>query len=607
MADPEVLWTAAGLAIVVAVVMLFLLIWDWRGRRGRRGFTGFTGADGADGVDGVDGAPGAPGVAGARGFQGIQGPQSSGGGGGGAQGPQGITGVQGITGLQGPQGVTGAGVQGPQGAQGITGLQGTQGVTGAGVQGPQGAQGITGVQGGQGAQGSQGGQGSQGAQGIQGITGLQGAQGVIGFQGAQGAQGSQGAQGIQGVQGTTGPEGSALVAYAYVYNNATTDLFVPPCGAQSAPVPFNNGSVPVTFNITFDGVDTLTLPFNGFYEGTFEVVATTTVLDVPSFANFASFKLTRSTDGGVSFTDIPGSIYYNALTDSSNIVGVTFGRVAVSGQVKFAGATGDLIRLENNTLYGVTLSGVTAFAISTIARGSTAADSDSAAGPVSSFPVGPMTVSAGSSVYLAVQTTGFAPDDLFSAIDNQGNPYNGPFQIPIGGPVPTVTAKLFFVDDVAASAAYTVTISFPSSSNVSLAAELVEYSGTNPAGSADLTRLSTVQGIGGDFCFSFTSTNINEVAFASIAGGVITGTTFGATGGSSIIAQLTEIGGPGPTLSGAALDEPLVQGANAVCFTAVPTTLVRGIGVPIIPLQSGIPFCATPVNASLDVKLLRTL
>jgi hypothetical protein len=177
------------------------------------------GPQGIQGIQGVQGPTGPTGPQGVNGLQGIQGATGATGAASTVTGPTGPTGSTGAAGaastVTGPTGPFGTGPTGPAGPAGpftlgATGPTGDTGPTGpVGTAGSATNTGATGPTGPTGAAGSNGSQGPTGATGPTGFTGPAGTAANTGATGPTGPTGFTGPTGPTGLTGSTGPAGTA--------------------------------------------------------------------------------------------------------------------------------------------------------------------------------------------------------------------------------------------------------------------------------------------------------------------------------------------------------------------------------------------------------------
>lgn len=453
-----------------------------RGSRGKKGSRGSKGKHGKRGSRGAPGMQGLPGPSGPLGPQGLLGPA-------GPSGPLGPLGPLGLTGPEGPIGPIGPsggpiGPSGPEGEQGPPGPAGTSGPSGPsgpfGPLGPIGPSGPFGPEGPEGPLGPSGPFGPLGPVGPNGNLGPAGPSGPVGPIGPSGGPigpfgpagpvgpsgpfgpfgpegpsgpigpigpsgGPIGPSGPEGPPGPSGPSGPAgpigPSCYAYVWGDTTQT--VQPCTdvpAANQAAAFNNSFL---YGIQFDGTSTLTLQNDMAYEAGYIVTA-----QAPADMSSFSFKLLQN---GVT---IPGSIYYTGA--QGNEV------QQLVGQAKFCGAPGDTIQLVNNTNGAVNLNGGLTDS-SAVSVGNTQYNDQR---NVSTLTTTPISISAGSSIYVTVQVGGA---QIVSGItDSLGNTFTKAVAQTNG----SLDTEIWFVDNVASSPSYAVTVN--TSGNASIAVEVLE-------------------------------------------------------------------------------------------------------------------------------------
>ena len=517
---------------------------------------------------------------GPRGFQGVSGnigPQ-------GVQGSQGSAGI-GIAGAQGPQGFQGfRGSIGIQGSQGSSGMQGFQGSIGSGAQGSMGFQGFQGKVGATGSQGFQGSgtTGSQGFQGSQGTNGSQGNVGAQGFQGSQGnigingSQGNVGAQGFQGNTGAQGFQGGFSSTIGYVYNlNAQTIQSTTVIPAQNQAVTFD--STGVLSKITFDGVSTLILPSTGNYSALYTVLGQSSVQ-----INTLSFRLGTTPTNSSTISIIPGS---QSLTYGSNT-----GQVLLTGQAAWSGTAGDKIELFNNTNSIVTLNNQTNPPVPIVANHSVAQLVNTQT--ITSTPI---TVLAGSSIYVAIQISNSSTlTTVFTVTDNQSHSYskansttNGSFQ----------NIEIWYFDGVTASFSYTVTANV-SNAGSQIGIQVVEIRGASSpslaaTGSAHAATANTLVSV------NLTTVINNNLGFMALISPNNTNQSAIASNGSILIDETTS--SSSIAVYGANFQQNLgVANTYTMTATLVDADMWAAAMVGISPVANAI---SQSMNASLLIRL----
>lgn len=189
--------------------------------------------------------------------------------------------------------------------------------------GPTGPTGPTGPSGSTGATGSTGVTGPIGPTGPLGPPGPVGPPGLLGPTGPTGPTGPAGPTGLPGPSGAMGP----ISDFGFVYNTS---------GESAQNVPFL-GTVsfdsvgPLTSNISFDGIDTVTLNATGVYQALFTIMGTPTGTANPVLG----FALLQNN------SVLPMSYMVTGATGAITAVAET------SGQAIFSALAGDTVRVIN--------------------------------------------------------------------------------------------------------------------------------------------------------------------------------------------------------------------------------------------------------------------
>jgi hypothetical protein len=376
---------------------------------------------------------------------------------------------------------------------------------------------------------------------------------------------------------TAGQLFSANSAYAYVYNTTVETLdpcTVPPTATQLISFVSSGPSD----NITFNGTNTLTLNVTGDYVADYSVTASAAT------GSGLSFALYDTPSGGVA-TLIPGSPYF-ILSPSGT----------VNGRVKFTANAGDQIQLANNTESPVTL----ATSPSSIVIGNHASIQTGTT-TVTTLSSPPITVLAGSSIYIGIATT--ETTTAPTVTDNQGHTFT---LIASSSHLVNVLTAVLFIDNVLANTNYIVTAAFPAVTEAVL--QVIELRGTATP-SFDTTSSNSQFPVASNTgtTGTATSTTSGELALMFSAWNPSPNGEF-----TTAVAPNFNIENPVSPL-GQGVAEGSVGQYLGASGTYLMTANITGAPAPV-PWQTdtvtvfpavAMPFCQTPVNASLDLILLR--
>jgi hypothetical protein len=266
--------------------------------------------------------------------------------------------------------------------------------------------------------------------------------------------------------------------------------------------------------------------------------------------------------------------------------------VSVYGQAKFAGVTGDRIRLENNLTAGVTLPAVPAVVESGVTFGATAATSAVSTTVV----ILPFTAAGGGRMIVAVQTTDVAAQVPNLSINDLQNTFGPPTQafvqrIPSSLPASGATSAAWI------QAGQALTTGGPNQVTVTavgvpgtMLVEAIEVFGLgSPTGGIGTANVSSAPKI--------TFSMQDAYAFASLVTNGITGVS--ATNG----ILLSSIADGPSNITGAEFAQNL-NISNEIDAQLGGVSPWAFVGFQLVPSVTGFPVCTLPVNASLDVKLL---
>ena len=395
--------------------------------------------------------------------------------------------------------------------------------------------------------------------------------------------GPTGATGTTGPTGSTGPPGpSSSAVYVYVYNTSAQNIAECTMPATSNQLVNFNSVGPVS-GITFNGTNTLTLPFKGDYEATYNLTGT------PLEFSLSSFKLLKTPASSSIATTVPGSIY-------SKDVGAR-NLAQLCATMKFSALAGDKIQLANNTNTTVMLKNVPTGGGNAVIRSHTFAQGVN----VGTLTTLPIAVLAGSSIYMSDQVIG---GPFVTAVnDSEGNAYIHAASSANG----LIETGIWYTDNISASASFTVTITLTAPANVTM--QVAEITGAAYP-SLDTTGINAGTGLFG--FASVVATNINDLGIMTIVtANNVTGTQSFAAIAPDFIIDASPVPAPaGQTLAGANLGQTF-----AITNTYTMSSAFTGNGITPIDWAAAIVsirsngsteiFCEVPlVNASLDIILL---
>jgi hypothetical protein len=409
-----------------------------------------------------------------------------------------------------------------------------------------------------------------------------------------------------GDTGATGATGSPYVSsYAFVFNTGAQTLSAAtstPSGTQIVSFDNGGGGGAPSSGIGFsNGGNTLTLEDAGVYYARYTLTGT------PTFSGQVSLRL-GLISGTSPLSIIEGSTVFSSYIPSS----IPF---QIYGDALWRSSAGDQIQLLTNTPGTITLSNQLSTPIAPT-LGNHSFSSITASTTITSTPI---TVLAGSSIYVAIQSNNDSSVQFVSSlIDNQSNAFqritnetNNPVGYNIG-------EEIWFFDGVGASTSYTVTATFPGSTDITLqVAEFrnTGYTSSNPSWTAyDYNNSSEVNNDSTSNPNVFVgSPNTPSLIFGAAASANLSGTqTFQAVPGSTILIDASPVPASpsGILVAGASFLSTQQPSSSSTVATIVnattsgtPTSTVW-ICLSVVIQGVSSTYITPPNNASLAVQLL---
>ena len=353
------------------------------------------------------------------------------------------------------------------------------------------------------------------------------------------------------------------------------------------------------FGLSSDGT-AVQLPTSGVYVASFTVTA------APADGCVISFKLVRTLAGTTITQTIPCSIAANTTPVSCSNTG------SVYGQTKFAANAGDTVQLVSNlsalqTVLPASLATPTAEDAAFSGLG-IASHNLTQANNVASLQSSALPITAGDSIYVAVQTgDAQTVKSVIGVVDNNGAVYTQAGTTVANG---SISTSIWYTDNSAGGGAVQVTASF--TGNAHAVMEVAEITG---AATPSLHVVSSpLSGVGHSLvaCSTVITTLDDTLGFMSVVTANNGNQSFTAVPPAVIIDAIAAPAPSGQNVAGADLAQMLfTAGAHTVCANVTGhdnspvdyAALLVAIA-PAAPSPPATTVCETPNSASLDLFLL---